>query len=36
VFHPNDMKSKRPGEALVVVPTGKRPVCDTRIFRVDQ
>ncbi|HEV2944995.1 MAG TPA: hypothetical protein VGX26_07780 [Solirubrobacteraceae bacterium] len=36
VFHPNDMKSKGPGEALVVVPTGERPVCDTRIFRVDQ
>jgi len=32
LFHPDEMKRMGPGRAAVIVPTGKRPVCDTRIF----
>jgi hypothetical protein len=35
-FHPDDMKKMEPGHAVVIVPTGKRPVCETRIFSLDR
>jgi hypothetical protein len=35
-FHPDDMKKMGPGRAAVLVPMGKHPVCDTRIFSLDQ
>jgi conjugal transfer pilus assembly protein TraD len=35
LFHPDDMKTMRAGHAAVIVPTGKHPVCDTRIYSLD-
>jgi hypothetical protein len=35
-FHPDDMKRMRRGHAAVIVPTGKHPVSNTRIFSLDQ
>jgi hypothetical protein len=32
LFHPDDMKRMGPGHAAVIVPTGRCPVSDTRIF----
>jgi hypothetical protein len=35
-FHPDDMKRMRRGYAAVIVPTGERPVCNTRIFSLER
>jgi hypothetical protein len=34
--HPDEIKSLPLGHALVIVPTGKRPVCVTQIFSLDR
>jgi conjugal transfer pilus assembly protein TraD len=35
LFHPDDMKKMGTGHAAVIVPAGKHPVCDTRIYSLD-
>jgi hypothetical protein len=35
LFHPNRMKNMRAGHAVVMVPMGEDPVCDTEIFSLD-